>query len=83
MSTLTTKQKAMLLEAGKTNESRVYAIDFDPSMQGQSAFHRTCGSLVKRGLMEQSRYHNNNLMNAYELTPAGRQRREELKAGKG
>ena len=83
MTKLTIKQKAMLLEAGKTNASRVYAVDFDPSMRGQSAFHRTCGALVKRGLMERSRYHNNDLMNDYELTPAGRQRQEEIRAGKG
>lgn len=79
---ITNKQKDMLLLAGKTNSSRVYAADFDPSMRGQSAFHRTCAALVRQRLMEQSRYQNQALMNAYELTPLGRQAVEDLKAKK-
>lgn len=79
---LSTQQKKMLLEAGKTNDSRVYAVDFGRDNISQSAFHRTCTSLVKKGLMEQSRYSNKALMNAYELTPQGRSVCEHIRAGK-
>lgn len=76
---LTTQQRAILVEAGRTNDARVYAADFGQDRTSQSAFRRTCRSLVERGLMEQSRYSNGDLMGAYELTILGQQMREQIR----
>ena len=70
MKALSVTQKATLLQAGMSNSGRIYAADYPSSAVIQSAFHRTCHSLVRVGLLKQSYYSNGERMNAYELAGA-------------